>query len=112
MQRHSRKSPRERVLEKQVQLLADRLATSISILQVLEIQAGIGGDIEEANYWESVQDALIGRNQDIYEMFKDRLGNEGQYQLALGRLRDWLSETIKEERCGDQPESTTTRQPS
>lgn len=96
-------------LEKQVQLLADRLAIkcdrfladrlalALCEFRELELEFGIAGDIERSDYYRQLQDVLVGKYGDAFEYLLDVRRRDGNYTVAMNRIRESLRRLLRKQ---------------
>lgn len=83
-------------LKLQVKILADRLALAVAEFQTLEIDCGLERDVESAEHFRHLQEVLLGKHADSFEIMRYAKRREGQYQVALNRIRESLRAQVRE----------------
>lgn len=81
-------------------LIMERLVISIVQFKKLELESIDFTDegFEESERWLMLQEMLVGRKEESFEMFRKQLLNDPEAKAAEARIRRWLNDQVKRRR--------------
>ena len=92
------------ILQRQVRILADRLAFALALLENNELNDWADVGTEEAEAWQAMQDAITSTTE-TYDHTRKNLMDQGLHKAALDRIRTMLRVVAKAERRNDRDQA-------